>query len=95
MPSYHFVTNCIHSTAEAIHQMTDDAREITWRTFTRHVSVDELKALFPFYDWSGSHGLHLSRDWSVSYWKSTYQGRPCYYVDHSRIEYIFCQEEVV
>ena len=34
-------------------------------------------------------GLRLKDDWHVGYFKSTYDGKPCYYIDHSRIEYIF------
>jgi len=34
--------------------------------------------------------LKLRDDWAVHFHKSTYEGRPCYYMDHSRIEYIFC-----
>jgi len=35
--------------------------------------------------------LKLRADWAVSYHKGVFEGRPCYYMDHSRIEYIFCK----
>lgn len=34
--------------------------------------------------------LRLRDDWAVHFHKSTFEGSPCYYMDHSRIEYIFC-----
>ena len=34
-------------------------------------------------------GLHLSRDWGVSFYRSRYRGNRCYYMQHSAIEYIF------
>lgn len=92
--SYHYLTNCIGSTAELIQAMTGEAKEITYDTLLKHVSVDELQEIFPYYSWSRGErgGVAMRWDFMVSYWKSTYDGRPCYYVDHSRIEYIFVEE---
>ena len=33
--------------------------------------------------------LTLKKDWHVSYHRSTYQGKPCYFMVHSAIEYVF------
>lgn len=33
--------------------------------------------------------LTLKKDWHVTYHRSTYQGKPCYFICHSAIEYVF------
>lgn len=89
MGKYRFFTNCILSTAEKIREMTDTAQEITFATFCKHVDMEDLRNVVNGYAWGSEKGLHLKDDFMVSYWKSVYDGRPCYYMDHSRIEYIF------
>jgi hypothetical protein len=85
MPKFQYLTCCVNSTAEAINAMTDTAREITFGTFARHCDWRELASQMGYQ----RGGLVLSRDWAVSYYRSTYKGRPCYYMVHSCIEYIF------
>ena len=36
--------------------------------------------------------LTLKKDWHVSYHRSTYQGKPCYFMVHSAIEYVFVKD---
>ncbi|MGV0949170.1 MAG: hypothetical protein ACOYB3_00765 [Azonexus sp.] len=36
--------------------------------------------------------LTLKKDWHVSYHRSVYQGRPCYFLVHSAIEYVFVKD---
>jgi len=35
--------------------------------------------------------LRMRDDWAISFHKGKFEGRPCYYLDHSRIDYIFCR----
>lgn len=101
--NFRYLTNCVHSTADLIIAMTTLARQITYETLIQHVSVEELERVFSSYSYRGEHHnrftgeltspLHIKRDYAVSFWKSTYDGKPCYYVEHSRIEYIFVEEE--
>lgn len=93
-----FETDCVHSTAELINAMVDTATEITWKTFRNHIDLQELKSIFPFYSWRGeiynSEGeltvtFHIKDDWAVSFYKSNYNNKPCYFLVHSAIEYIF------
>ena len=87
---FHYLTNCVESTAGRIQPMVDRSREITWKTFLRHVGLAELLELFPGYERSGRWGgLPLGQDWSVSFHRSRFCGKPCYYMRHSAIEYIF------
>ena len=87
-----YLTCCVNSTAKLIDDMTDQAREITYRTARRNIS---RKAFTDFekwmtYDTGGERGgLRLKDDWHVTYHKSRYKGIPCYYIQHSGIEYIF------
>ncbi len=75
----------MHAEGEDIEAMVHSARPVSYRTILRH--CEGLS------DWAERMGydrhLRLRDDWSVSFWKSSYQGRPCYYVIHSAIEYIW------
>lgn len=87
--------NCTCANGSAIADMVDNAREITWDTFIQHVEKQDLIDLFDYYYWRGYNkkkdtiDLKLSEDYAVSFWKSKYKERPCYYLEHSSIEYIF------
>lgn len=101
---YGFLTSCVglngveHAAAD-LWDMIDPAREIAWTTFRRHVPVKEVRDTFPFYSYRQEHfnpdtgemtvGLHIKDDRNVSFWKSKFRGKPCYYIDHSSIEYIW------
>jgi hypothetical protein len=93
---YRYITNCISARARDIEAMTDCAREITYDTLIKHVGIKEVSSVYPFdqYDWGSGkqNALRLKGDFMVAYWKSTYRGKPCYYIEHSRIEYIFVQD---
>jgi len=88
-----FITNCIGAIGEDINDMTDDASQITRKTFLKHIDKQELKSIEEQLGYMSHYkqGLVMSSDWHVSYWKSKYQGNPCVYFDHSRIEYIFVE----
>lgn len=88
---YKFVTNCVGVPPEdvqALTDMIDNGRAITYQTFVRHVDLGDLPEQMG-YERNARSGLTLASDWAVSYYKGTYKGRPCYYMEHSRIEYIF------
>ena len=89
MPKFNYQTSCVNSTAEAIHAMVDAARDITLATLRRHCADLDEWARGMTYAIGAERGLHLKDDWAVSYHKSTYKGRPCYYIRHSCIEYIW------
>lgn len=42
-----------------------------------------------YHEVASNRPLTLKKDWHVTYHKSTYQGRPCYFMCHSAIEYVF------
>ena len=71
--------------------MQNHARELKYKAFLSHVDKKELEKLFPHYHWKPgrNRGLRMKDDWAVSYWKSVYDSKPCVYVVHSCIEYVF------
>ncbi len=89
--NYFYETNCTSSTAKLINDMTDQAHEVTYDTLARRVGADQLRYTFPFYTWGPGNepGIRMKNDWAVAYFRSTYRGRPCYYVQQSSIEYIY------
>lgn len=90
MKKFSYCTNCTSAKARHLEPMVDNAKEITFKTFMKHVDLDEMRGIFQMYDWGRSGGLKMKDDFMVSYYKSKYRGKPCYYVEHSCIEYIFC-----
>lgn len=94
MSRFSYLTCCVNSTAQLIDGMTESAQPISLATFKRRVD---------WWDWAESQGysrtsregLILAKDWHVAFFKSKYDGRPCYYVVHSAIEYIFVGGEPI
>ena len=76
-----YVGSCISAKAEDIWAMVDNATQITYRTFLKH--VPDIR------EWSKSLPVPLSQDWSVGFFKSKYKGKPCYYMNHSSVEHIW------
>lgn len=79
-----YLTNCTSASGDSIRAMQDDAREVAFRTVCKHIeggaaTLNEMFGTDP----------RVSQDWAVSFYKSTFEGRPCVYVRHSSIEYIF------
>jgi hypothetical protein len=79
-----YLTNCVDADGCAVNEMKDTARGISFKTICRHIeggaaSLNEMFGTSP----------RLCRDWAVSFHKSRFEGRPCVYVRHSGIEYIF------
>jgi hypothetical protein len=91
MRKFQYLTNCVGSDGPSITAMQEQSREVTRKTFQRHVEgLSEIEQRFGYFQ-HPSQGLTMKNDWHVRYYKSVYRGRPCYYFDHSRIEYIFVQ----
>lgn len=80
-----YLTCCVHSTAEKIDAMTEQGKEISCSTFLKNVNIN----VEDFGYVKSGKGLKLKDDRCVSFFKSIYEGRPCYYMCHSLIEYIY------
>ena len=90
---FQFETCCVNAKGDDIYEMVERSRNITYRTFFKHILLDEVLSIFAGigYARDSRSGLTLKRDWGVFYAKSRYQGRPCYYLSHSGIEYVFVE----
>lgn len=75
----------------ALNAMTEAAQEVTLATFRRRCDTRAWEAHMGYE--RSRHGLALSRDWHVTYHRSQWKGRRCYYARHSAIEYIFCDPD--
>ena len=92
---FRYVGNCTNDhCAKHLEDMMDKAKQITYRTFVQGVGLENVRQVFADYSWGYQRGdIRMKNDPYVYYYKSTYDGVPCYYVRHSGIEYIFVPEE--
>ncbi len=81
---FQYETCCVHSTFEKISAMTREAKQVSYRTFRKYVSIREVSKMLGY-----DRYLPLKKDWHVGFFKSHYDGKPCYYLVHSAIEYIW------
>lgn len=88
MRTFHYLTNCVNSTAKAIQDMVDNETTVTWKTLIKHIPIQEIRSILPGYQWNG-RGLHIKDDYAVSFHRSRFNGKRCYYICHSCIEYVF------
>jgi len=70
--------------------MIEDAQEITYRTFTKYVSVDHVRSILPgVFDKHPKQGLTLKSARGISFYKSHWEYETVYYLVYSGIEFIF------
>ncbi len=94
---FRYVGNCTdQSTAPHLQSMMDEAKEITYRTFVKAIGLDNMRSIFGDYAWGYQRGnIRMKNDPYVRYFRSNFDGKPCYYVRHSGIEYIFIDEDAM
>jgi hypothetical protein len=88
MARFQYLTSCVSATAAEIHAMVDQARSVAYSTFTTKCDYRALAVTLGY-----TNQFKLRDDWHVSYFRSTFRGKPCYYLRHSAIEYIFVGDE--
>jgi hypothetical protein len=93
--SYHYETSCpeCDDRVEALNHMIETATEVTYRTMRRHCSGLLDWARNKGYDRHPNQGLTLKNDWHVGFYKSTFEGRPCYFLRWSAMEFIWVKKE--
>ena len=102
MGKYTFFSSCVNWPIERgglreLQDVIEKSIRISWRTLIRHVPVDEIRRSFPDYTYNGQVDVgcfHIKDDWSVSFHRSRYRGRWCYYVRWSAIEFVWIDREV-
>lgn len=90
---FRFITDCVNSTAGLIAPMNDAAVDISRRTFLKKVDREQLRAIECQLGYSShpKQGLTMARDFHVSYFRSKFGGRKCYFFRWSAIEYVFVE----
>jgi hypothetical protein len=91
---YHYFKSCVdHAPPEvaALNAMIEAETDITLRTMRGHCAGLAEWAADHGYEANKRHGLTLAGDWHVSYHRSTYGGKRCYFLRWSAIEFIWCQ----
>ena len=89
--AFRYLTDCVHSDGPSITPMVDQARDVTRRTFLQHVDRENLREIEAGIGYAAHprQGLTMAADWSVSYYRSKFRGRPCYFFKWSSIEHVF------
>lgn len=82
---YQFETNCVGSTYELINSMRDSAVGSSLDEMRDRCADFEQIVTGLGYD----ADFKIDDDWHVSYHRSMYGGRPCFYFVWSAYEYIF------
>lgn len=81
---YTYLICCVDADGKKISSMVDNARQVTLRTIRKRCDIAELEESLGY----GKH-FRLDKDWHVRYYKSIYDGKKCYFINHSCIEYVF------
>ena len=92
---FRFLTNCVgvpKPDVPDLISMIDEAVKITRRTFLKYADRGQLARLEHDLGYFKG-GLTMAKDCHVSYHRSTYKGKRCYYFRHSAIEYIFIERK--
>ena len=91
MKNYTYETCCVDSKAEWIDDMIDKAIDITYQTIKKHIKgLDEWEKSMGYVT-GNKKGLKLKNDYAVTFHRSKYRNKKCYYIKHSAIEFIFTE----
>ena len=87
----HDCVSCPREDVDALIECIDNAIDITRRTFLRHVSKDRLDdhADSMGYETHPSRGLTMAADWHITYHRSRFKGKLCYFFKWSGIEHLY------
>jgi hypothetical protein len=93
--AYRYVGRCVELDGQDITDMAEKARKITRETFGANIGRENYLMLSDRLGYTRHHtqGLTLSKDYHVSFYRSAYRGKPCYYMVHSAIEHVFVKDE--
>jgi hypothetical protein len=91
---YGYKGNCVNTSGKAVGtlmNMIDNSITITRETFLKHVNRNDLKEIEQDlgYELYPSQGLTMAGDYMVSYHRSKWGNKRCYYFTWSAIEYFF------
>jgi hypothetical protein len=76
---------------DALREMIATARQITYRTFIQRADSLDVEHCLG-YERDRRRGLTMRNDRHVTYYRSKWKGRRCYFFVWSAIEHIFLEE---
>jgi hypothetical protein len=82
----HYIGSTNNLDIGELRRMVDDAVEIKSSSFKRNV-VAHKRA------WTMKRGLNILTSEYTTFYKSTYEGFPCYFMKYNHINYVFRGEE--
>lgn len=84
---------CIYLDRDSVGVMVEDAIDLTSRVFRERIGEENYAKLSNHlgYSFVDEGVLTLASDWHVSFHRSQYESQPCYYCNHSAIEYVFVE----
>ena len=91
---YHFFSNCVdwpRDKVQDLQSMIDAKKDITRKTFLRHVDKEELREIEHSLHYSNHYrqGMTMAQDYHVTYHTSICAGKRVYFFRHSCIEFVF------
>lgn len=78
-----WVGTCVELGCKDLEEFDDSSRDITYRTFLRHIGGVEMAGL------NRSFGVPIREDWCVSFYKGKWKGKPAVCLMHSSIHHIW------
>lgn len=84
---YTFLTSCVACEGRDINEMRDECRkvEVNYSEMAEVCDLSDFERVLGY----GPDTIELEKDWHVGYYKSWFRSTPCYFLDHSGIEYIW------
>lgn len=88
MTGFRFLGTCVSlDDGPAITAMRETGRPVSYRTFRRR--CPELSRIARVLGYGSDTGVSLAHDWAVSFWRGFFRDERCYWLDWSRIEFVF------
>lgn len=77
------------ATVKELESLYEHDREITYRTFARHVDIADISKELGYAYGRHAEGLRLHKDWHVRFSVSKFRGKKVYHLVWSQIDFIF------
>jgi len=76
-------------TVDELEYLYEHDREITKKSFARHVDMKELCEYLGYSYKNINRGLSFFRDWHIRCYMSRFRGKRVYHLDWSQIDHVF------
>lgn len=95
MTKLNLVTTCVDVSGDDLQHLElaiEKEREVTFSTFAKYVDVKSVSEQLGYSQGRARRGerlLTLGNDWAVSFYRSIWKGKRCYFMRWSAIEYVY------